>query len=155
MLLGRGGTLTDTGIGQRVDHAFHGGVAGEVPQHCVPAPALGEVAEQTVERHVQIEARRKALAFHKARGEEGSVIIKRLPVGGGARGDGIARRGDQGAERPAQIRQRKPQLRPAREQNVPPHGGQVFIVVGHVMVPVCLPLEGKASFGVSRKPNDG
>ena len=67
--------LHEAGVRERIDNAFYCGIAGQIPEHCIPAPALGQMTEQAVQHHMHIQARREAFALQKACRKEGGVII--------------------------------------------------------------------------------
>ena len=115
------------GARQGVQDALRRGVAGEIPERRVPPAPLGQMAEQAVEHHVQLQAVHHRAAAQIAGREVGGVIIERLAVGRGADGDLVPRRGREGADGPAQIGQGHAELRAARPQDLQADGGEVFV----------------------------
>ena len=114
----RGSTLRQAGIGERINYTFHCSITGQIPEYRIPAAAFGQMTEQAVQHHMQVQARRKTLTFQKTCCKIRSVIIKRFSVGGGTYRDLFPRQGNKGTQRPAQIRQSQAKLCPAGEQNI-------------------------------------
>ena len=49
--------LHEAGVRERIDNTFYCGVTSQIPEHCIPAPAFGQMAEQAVQHHMHIQAR--------------------------------------------------------------------------------------------------
>ena len=90
---------------ERVQHALDRGVAGQIPERGVPAPALAQVAEQTVQHAVQVQAADRPGRAQVERREIGGVYVIRAAVGGRGDGDAVPRHEGQRAERRGEVGQ--------------------------------------------------